>query len=104
MRQGISCRLLLPWQRIRRRIGSERYLRPPKQHRKQFVEIIAPFYQQLRAINPRKPLWIGATARPPAAGSGRFRAKAPGAGTGRFMEKAPRGFPNRIFSAAEQSL
>jgi hypothetical protein len=38
------------------------YMRPGKQRWKQFVEIIGPFYQQLRAINPRKPLWIGETA------------------------------------------
>jgi hypothetical protein len=38
------------------------YMRPGKRQWKQFVEIIEPFYQQLRAINPRKPLWIGETA------------------------------------------
>jgi Glycosyl hydrolase family 26 len=38
------------------------YMRPGKRQWKQFVEIIGPFYQQLRAINPRKPLWIGETA------------------------------------------
>jgi hypothetical protein len=38
------------------------YMRPGKQRWEQFVDIIGPFYGQLRAINPSKPLWIGETA------------------------------------------
>ena len=37
-------------------------MRPGKRRWEQFVEIIGPFYEQLRAINPSKPLWIGETA------------------------------------------
>ena len=38
------------------------YMRPGKHHWEQFVEVIGPFYQQLRAVNSSKPLWIGETA------------------------------------------
>jgi hypothetical protein len=38
------------------------YMRPGKRRWEQFVEIIGPFYEQLQAINPSKPLWIGETA------------------------------------------
>jgi len=38
------------------------YMRLGKRRWRQFVEIIGPFYEQLRAINPSKPLWIGETA------------------------------------------
>jgi Glycosyl hydrolase family 26 len=38
------------------------YMRPGKRRWEPFVEIIGPFYEQLRAINPSKPLWIGETA------------------------------------------
>ena len=38
------------------------YMRPGKRDWQQFVQIMGPFYEQLRAINPGKPLWIGETA------------------------------------------
>ncbi len=38
------------------------YMRPGKREWKQFTEIIGPVYEQLRAINSSKPLWIGETA------------------------------------------
>ncbi len=38
------------------------YMRPGKRHWTQFVQLIGPFYEQLRTINPSKPLWVGETA------------------------------------------
>jgi hypothetical protein len=38
------------------------YMRPGKRNWEQFMQIIAPFYDQLREISPSKPLWIGETA------------------------------------------